>query len=432
MKHFFYNIMPHFSDNAARIFSNLFRAFKNRNYRLFFFGHGVSLIGTWMQQVALSWYVYRITGSPFLLGFTGFMNHIPSFFLAPVSGVLADRFDRHKLLLLTQSCSMIQAFSLTYAVHNFNGEVWRVILLTFTLGVINSFDAPIRQAFVLDMLDRKEDLSNAIALNSAIFNSARLIGPAIAGITVHMFGETPCFLFNAMSYAAVITSLLLMKIKPREILNKNPDIIANIKEGFRYAAGFPPIRMIIQLVGLTSFMTISYNVLMPVFARDVLKGSADTLGYLMGAVGCGALAGISYIASRKSVAGLERVAARNVAILGASLMLFSQSRSFAFSLVFMFTTGVGMISCMASCNTMLQTLSDDDKRGRVMSIYTMALIGMAPFGSLISGFCSKHIGAPATLFFCGFFCLAAARSFSSKLPVFREFAAPVYAKKGIN
>lgn len=423
--------MPHFSDNAARIFSNLFRAFKSRNYRLFFFGHGVSLIGTWMQQVALGWYVYRITGSPLLLGFTAFMNHIPSFFLTPVSGVLADRFDRHKLLLVTQSCAMIQAFSLTYAVHNFSGEVWRVVLLTFALGVINSFDAPIRQAFVLDMLDRKEDLSNAIALNSAIFNSARLIGPAIAGITVHMFGETPCFFFNAMSYAAVITSLLLMKIRPREILNKNPDIIANIKEGFRYAAGFPPIRMIIQLVGLTSFMTISYNVLMPVFARDILKGSADTLGYLMGAVGCGALAGISYIASRKSVAGLERVAARSVAILGASLMLFSQSRSFAFSLVFMFTTGVGMISCMAACNTMLQTLSDDDKRGRVMSIYTMALIGMAPFGSLISGFCSKHIGAPATLFFCGLFCMAAARSFNSKLPVFSEFAAPVYAKKGI-
>lgn len=403
-------------------FANLFRAFKNRNYRLFFFGHGVSLIGTWMQQVALSWYVYRITGSSFLLGFTGFMGYVPSFFLTPVSGVLADRFDRRKLLLLTQTCAMIQAFSLTYAVYKYDGEVWRAILLTFTLGVINSYDAPIRQAFVADMLDNKEDLSNAIALNSAIFNSARLIGPAVAGLTVNWFGETPCFLLNALSYITVITSLLLMKIKPREIINKNSSVIANIKEGFKYAYEFKPVWMIIKLVGTISFMAISYNILMPVFARDILKGSADILGYLMGAVGLGALAGISYIASRKSAAGLERVAARNAGVLGIGLMLFSVSRSFILSLFFMFITGIGMVSCMASCNTLLQTLSDDDKRGRVMSIYTMALIGMAPFGSLAAGFLSNHIGAPATLFICGFCCLAAARKFNSGLAVFKEHA----------
>lgn len=414
----------------TRALANLFRAFKNRNYRLFFFGHGVSLIGTWMQQVALSWYVYRVTGSSFLLGFTGFMGYIPSFFLTPVSGVLADRFDRHKLLILTQTCAMIQAFSLTWAVHNYGSEVWRAILLTFTLGVVNSYDAPIRQSFVADMLDNREDLSNAIALNSAIFNSARLIGPAIAGLTVRVFGETPCFLFNAASYIAVIAALLMMRIKPRVIEAKNQSVMSNIREGFEYAWKFPPIRMIIQLVGIMSFMSISYNILMPVFARDVLKGSADTLGYLMGAVGCGALSGIAYIASRRTAAGLERVAARNAAVLGAGLMLFSISRSFVFSVLFMFITGIGMISCMASCNTMLQTLADDDKRGRVMSIYTMALIGMAPFGSLMSGFLSRHIGAPATLFICGACCVAAARSFHSKLDVFREHAAPVYARKG--
>ncbi len=423
--------MSYITDKISYFFKNLFRAFKSRNYRLFFFGHGVSLIGTWMQQVALSWYVYRITGSSFLLGFTGFMGYIPSFFLTPVSGVLADRFNRHRLLVLTQVCAMIQASSLAYAVYRFNGEVWRAILLTFTLGVINSFDAPIRQSFIADMLDNKEDLSNAIALNSAIFNSARLIGPAVAGFTVSAFGETPCFLFNALSYVAVITALLLMKIVPREITNKNPNIIANIKEGFKYAAGFPPIMMIIKLVGVTSFMSISYNILMPVFARDILKGSADTLGYLMGAVGCGALSGIAYMASRSSFAGLEKVAARSAGILGIGLMLFSVSRSFALSLFFMYITGIGMITCMAACNTMLQTLSDDDKRGRVMSIYVMALIGMAPFGSLMSGLLSKHIGAPATLFVCGFFCFVSSRFFNSGLSTFREHANAVYIKKGL-
>ncbi len=403
-------------------FANTFRAFKNRNYRLFFFGHGISLIGTWMQQVALSWYVYRVTGSSFLLGFTGFMGYVPSFFLTPISGVLADRFNRHKLLLLTQICAMIQAFSLAYVVYKYDGEVWRAILLTFTLGVINSYDAPIRQAFVADMLDSKDDLSNAIALNSAIFNSARLIGPAVAGLMVNWFGETPCFLLNALSYTAVLTSLLLMKIKPREITNKNSSVLANIKEGFKYVREFVPIWMIIKLVGTVSFMAISYNILMPVFVRDILKGSADMLGYLMGAVGLGALAGIAYIASRKSAAGLERVAARNAGVLGIGLMLFSVSRFFILSLFFMFITGVGMVSCMASCNTLLQTLSDDDKRGRVMSIYTLALIGMAPFGSLAAGFLSNRIGAPATLFLSGLLCLTAARKFNSGLANFRQYA----------
>ncbi len=418
--------MQHLFYSSTRFFSNLFRAFKNRNYRYFFFGHGISLIGTWMQQVALSWYVYRITGSSFLLGITGFAGYIPSFFLTPISGFLADRFNRHHLLLVTQTCSMIQAFSLTITVYKYEGEIWRAILLTFTLGVINSYDAPIRQAFVTDMLDNKEDLSNAIALNSAIFNSARLIGPAIAGITVSRFGEMPCFLFNATSYLAVIAGLLMMKIKPREIIIKNTGIIDNIKEGFHYATGFLPIWMIIKLVGIISFMGISYNTLMPVFARDVLKGDADTFGYLIGSVGCGALTGIFYIASRRSAAGLERVVARNAALLGIGLMLFAISRIFVFSLLFMFITGIGMVSCMASCNTLLQTLSDDDKRGRVMSIYTMALIGMAPFGSLMAGTFSNLIGAPATLFLCGVSCLAAALSFKARLHLFKEHAAQLY------
>jgi len=408
----------------------MLRAFRSRNYRLYFVGQGVSLIGTWMQQIAMGWYVYRLTNSSFLLGLVAFSANIPSFFLTPVAGVLADRYNRHKMLLITQSFSMLQASILAFLVLRHHPSIVHILSLSLFIGIVNAFDTPIRQSLVADLIENRNDLGNAIALNSAMFNSARLIGPSVAGILISYAGEGFCFLINALSYIAVLTSLSLMKIKPRAASLKNESPIKNLKEGFSYAYNFRPIRMVLTLVALISTMGMAYNVLLPVFARDILHGGPNTLGFLMGAVGVGAIAGAVFMASRKNPAGFSAIIPRSSSIFGISLMLFSFSETYRLSMLLMFCVGAGMMTNMASCNTLLQTISDEDKRGRVISLYVLAFAGMAPFGSLAAGWLSSRIGAPHTLFLCGLSCLIGGLNFARGQAGFLKAARPVFIKKG--
>ncbi|MDD5067346.1 MAG: MFS transporter, partial [bacterium] len=347
------------------------RTLHSRNYRLFFSGQGLSLIGTWMQQVAVSWLVYRLTDSTFILGLTGFAGQFPVFLLAPFTGVLADRWNKHRMLIIIQSLSMLQAAILAFLVLTHTIQVWSIVCLSIMLGLVNAFDTPVRQSFIIDIIDRREDLGNAIALNSAMFNGARLIGPALAGILIAGVGEGFCFLINAFSFLAVLFALTAMKIKPHRKKTADRDILHELKEGFRYAFNFLPIRYILLFLWLISLMSMSYTILMPAFARDILHGGPHTLGFLMSAAGIGALSGAIFLASKKTVAGLPRIIPLSAFILGIGLCLLSQSRSLPLSMLLMLFTVFGIIVQMASSNTLLQTLVDDDKRGRVMSFYAM-------------------------------------------------------------
>lgn len=409
----------------------LLRGLRYRNYRLFFIGQGISLIGTWMQQLAMSWLVYRLTNSAFMLGVVGFSNQIPAFVLTPFGGVLADRVNRHRVLLVTQTLSMLQAFVLTALVFTRTVEVWHIVALGVFIGCVNAFDIPTRQSFLLDMIESREDLGNAIALNSSMFNAARLVGPAIAGLVIAVAGEGVCFLLNGLSFLAVLAALLAMRIKPQKIENQHANPLHGLREGVRYAFTFTPIRSILLLVALASVMGIPYSTLMPIFARDVLHGGSHTQGFLMSAVGLGALTGALFLASRKSVRGLGKIIAASAGLFGAGLIVFSFSRMLWLSLLAMSLTGFGMMVQMASCNTVLQTLADDDKRGRVISLYATAFMGMMPFGSLLAGTVAKIIGAPHTLLIGGLCCILGALLFARHLPSWREMVRPVYRKKGI-
>jgi MFS family permease len=411
----------------------LLRALKYRNYRLYFGGQIISLTGTWMQQVALSWLVYRLSGSAFILGLVGFSSQIPTFILTPFAGVLIDRLNKHRIIIATQVLLMIQAFLLTILVFTNLIDVWHVILLNIFTGLVNGFDLPARQAFIVEIVERREDLSNAIALNSSIFNSARLIGPSVAGIIIAATGEGICFLINGISFLAVIIALLAMKIKP-EAGQKDTvqnGILEDLKEGYNYAFGFIPIRAILLLLALVSLMGMPYTILMPVFAKEVLQGGPHTLGFLMGAVGVGALCGAFYLASRKSVLGLGKVIVIAASSFGIALIFFSLSATLIVSLLMLIITGASVMMQMASSNTILQTIVEDKMRGRVMSFYTMAFMGMVPFGSLISGSLASKIGAPNTLIIGGIFCIAGAMIFASQLPLLRKLVRPIYEKMGI-
>ncbi len=408
----------------------IFRALSHRNYRLFFAGQGISLIGTWMQQIAMSWLAYRLTHSALLLGVIGFTSRIPTFLLASFAGVLADRWNRHRILVVTQTLSMLQAMVLAILVLTETVAVWHLISLSLLLGLINALDIPARQSFVVDMIENRDDLGNAIALNSSIVNGARLIGPSIAGILIATLGEGMCFLLNGLSFIAVIIALLAMKIAPRH-KGKTSQIFQKLKEGFSYAFGFAPIRSVLLLLALVSFMGMPYTVLMPIFAGSILHGGPKALGFLMGATGVGAIAGSIYLASRKSVLGLGRIIVISSNLFGVGLIAFSLSRVFWLSLLFMLLTGFGMMVQMASSNTILQTIVEEDKRGRVMSFYTMAFMGMVPFGSLLAGSLASQIGAPNTVMIGGVACILGSILFAKKLPALREMARPIYIEKGI-
>ena len=407
------------------------RALGYRNYRLFFGGQSISLIGTWMTRVATSWLVYRLTGSAFLLGIVGFAGQIPTFVLGPFAGVWVDRWDRHRTLVVTQVLSMLQSFALATLALAKVITINEIIWLGVFQGLINAFDMPARQAFVVQMIENREDLGNAIALNSSMVNAARLIGPSIAGVLIAAVGEGYCFLIDGISYIAVIISLLMMRIVPLELAVRRKAIWHELREGWQYAMGFGPIRAILLLLALVSLVGMPYTVLMPIFAGQVLHGGAHTLGFLMGASGVGALIGAAKLAARRSVLGLGKVVPLAAALFGGGLIGFSFSRALWLSLLLMLLTGGAMMQQMAASNTILQTIVDEDKRGRVMSFYSMAFMGMAPFGSLLAGSLANRIGAPYTLTIGGALCILAAAAFSSYLPKIRELIRPIYAEMGI-
>jgi len=410
----------------------IFRSLRYRNYRLFFSGQSLSLIGTWVQRIAIPWLVYRLTDSAFLLGFVGFAGQIPTFILAPFAGVLTDRLNRYHIMIVSQILSMIQALTLALLYFTNTIEVWNVLLLSVIQGCINAFDTPARQSFVIEMVEDKNDIGNAVALNSSMFNGARLVGPSIAGVLIASLGEGACFLINGISYIFVVISLLLMKVKPQEKKKtKDTNIIKEFKEGFTYTFGFPPIRSIIILLTLISLMGMPFSVLMPIFAKDIFHGGSHIFGFLMGASGVGALIGAAYLASRKSVVGLEKIIPLAAVVFGLGLVSFSLSSSFPLSIILMIITGVGMMMQTACSNTILQTISDNDKRGRVMSFYTMAFMGTAPIGSLLAGSMASMIGAPATLLIGGIACVIGALIFAQKLPLFIKLVRPIYIQLGI-
>ncbi|MGB8772250.1 MAG: MFS transporter [Candidatus Korobacteraceae bacterium] len=407
------------------------RALRHRNYMLFFSGQTVSLIGTWMTRIATAWLVYRLTHSAFLLGLVGFSGQIPVLLLGPFAGVWVDRWNRHRVLIVTQTFSMLQSFALAVLALSHRITVTDIILLSLFQGAINAFDMPTRQAFVIQMVENREDLSSAIALNSSMVNASRLIGPSIAGAVIAVAGEGYCFLIDGFSYLAVIASLLAMIITRRQETKPRQRVWQEFHEGWRYVAGFVPIRSILLLLGLVSLVGMPYTVLMPLFAARVLHGGAHTLGFLMGASGVGALISAGWLATRKSVLGLGRVIPAMAGVFGGALIAFSFSQWLWLSLLLMVVTGFGMMQQMAASNTVLQTISDEDKRGRVMSFYSMAFQGMAPFGSLFAGIIASRIGAPYTLAIGGVCCIVGGLWFVGKLPQIRVLIRPIYRKLGI-
>jgi MFS family permease len=409
----------------------MLRALNSRNYRLYFGGQGISLIGTWVQRIAQSWLVYRLTDSVFLLGLVGFSTQIPTFLMAPLAGVIVDRRNRYHILIITQILATVQAVILAVLVLTNVVQVWHIIVLGIVLGLINAFDMPSRQSLLVEMIERREDLSNAIALNSTMVNGARLIGPTIAGVMIGAFGEGVCFMLNAASFFAVILALLAMQFKAGAQTRRSAKVLADFKDGLKYAFGFPPIRAILLLLALVSLMGMPYAILMPVFARDILHGGPHTLGFLMGAAGTGALVGALYLASRKTVVGLESVIGRAAATFGAGLILFSLSRLQWLSMILLFFVGMGMMLQMAASNTLLQTIVDDDKRGRVMSFYAMSFFGMAPVGSFLAGSLGSKIGTATTVLIGGICCIIGTVFFMYRLPALRKLVHPIYEEKGI-
>jgi len=407
------------------------RALRHRNYRLFFGGQGISLIGTWMTRVATGWLVYRLTGSAFLLGVVSFSGQIPILVLGPMAGVWVDRLNRHRVLVVTQVLSMLQSFGLAALALTGLITVHAIILLNLFQGAVNAFDMPARQSFVIEMVEQREDLSNAIALNSSLVNAARLIGPSVAGLVIAAVGEGYCFLIDGFSYMAVIASLLAMSVTPRATARAQQSVLSEMREGWAYVRGFRPIWSILLLLALVSLVGMPYTTLMPIFAGAILHGGAHTLGFLMAASGVGALIGAVRLAARKSVLGLGRVIPITAASFGAGLIAFAASRQVWLSLLLLVVTGFSFMQQMAASNTILQTIVEDKKRGRVMSFYSIAFQGMAPFGSLIAGATASRIGAPHTLMIGGALCICGAALFARQLPALRQLVRPIYVQIGI-
>ncbi|TET22691.1 MAG: MFS transporter [Candidatus Stahlbacteria bacterium] len=400
----------------------LTRAFGYRNFRLYFGGHTVSLIGYWMQRVTLGWLVYRITNSPLILGVVGFTTMIPNFFISPFAGVLIDRVSRHRVILTSQILASLQALVLAVLTLTDVIQLWHVIALSLFYGLIRAFDIPARQAFIVQMVEQRENVGNAIALNSAIFNIARLIGPSLAGLVVAFAGEGICFLTNSAAYLVIICCLLLMRLAPMENRRKDSHPVQDLKEGVRYAYGTGSIRSILVLISVIALMGLPYLNLMPVVAKDVLAGDSRTFGYLMGAVGVGAVIGALIIGTRKSFVGLWKMLPAASVIFGAAIAASSFSRNVYLSIGLMALAGFGQMVQFASANTLVQNIVDEDKRGRVMSLYTMSLLGVLPFGNLLMGWLADRIGAPLTLLAGGSVVVVAALIFATRLGHFREIA----------
>ncbi len=411
--------------------SHAWRALRHRNFQLYFAGQGVSLMGTWMTKLATSWLVYHLTHSAWLLGVVGFAGQIPAFLLGPFAGVWIERMDRRKLLLWTQIAAAIQSLALAGLTLAHVITIHEVIALSVLQGLINAFDIPGRQSFIVQMVDDKADLGNAIAVNSSMVNGARLIGPALAGIIIAATGEGWCFLIDGVSYLAVIASLLMMRIRPIALKHTALSRLEQMREGWDYVRTFRPIRSILILFAIISLMGWPFTVLLPIFAGDVLHGGAHTLGWLTGASGIGALVSAISLAFRKSVVGLTRMIQIASTVFGVALILFGLSHTLWLSLVLMLFGGFGMMQAAAGANTVIQTLVPEDKRGRVMSYYTMAFVGSAPFGSLLAGALARWIGAPITVMLTGACVVAGALWFAFELPNIRPIMRPIYVEMGL-
>ncbi len=424
--------MTNTSETRSSGIKSILRSLRSRNYRLFFTGQSVSVVGTWMQQVAMRWLVYRLTGSAFLLGVIGFTSQILTFLLAPFAGVLADRWNRRRLLIITQALALLQATILAAVVLTGVVQVWQIVLLSLFLGAVNAFEIPVRHSFVVELIDDRKDLGNAIAMNASMVQVARLIGPAIAGLLVVSVGEGVCFTLNSLSYLAILLALVAMKLgSGPHSGKKQKKALHELKEGFQYAFGSRPIRSILLLVGLTGLIEMLYVVLVPVFAKEVLHGDANTFGFLMAAIGCGALIGTYTLASRKSVIGLDRMMVMASLLFGGGIAIFAISSSFFLSLVSLLVSGFGAMILIAASNTILQTILEEDKRGRVMSLFTMSFIGMAPFGSFLAGIMSGIFGPRNTVLIGAVGCLGGGLMFAMHLPKIMAVVRPIYAKIGI-
>jgi MFS family permease len=411
--------------------NRLVRALRHRNYRLFFGGQTVSLVGSWVTRVATSWLVYRLTGSELLLGVVAFASQIPMLLLAPFGGVLGDRWDRRRILIVTQVLSALQSLALAVLVFSDCITVAYLVGLQLVQGIINAFDTPARQAFVVEMVEEPDDLPNAIALNSSMFNVSRIIGPTIAGILIAAVGEAWCFLLDAVSYVAVIASLLAMRFIRRERVRKEAHMIDELRAGLRYITGFAPVAALLLQVTLVSVMGMPYAVLMPVIAAKILHGGPHTLGLLMTATGTGALLGTVYLAARHTVLGLGKVIVFATIGLSAGLMAFSFSNTLVVSLAVLPLVGAGMMLQSAAANTILQTVVDEKLRGRVMAFYSMAVLGTQPLGSLAAGALASRIGAQHTIFIGAAFCLVGGLWFAARRKKLAEYVRPIYIERGI-
>ncbi len=411
--------------------SHAWRALRHRNFRLFFGGQTISLVGTWMTRVATGWLVYRLTGSALLLGTISFAGQIPTFLLAPFAGVWVDRLDQRQVLVWTQTLSMVQSLALAAMTLSHIITIPWLLALSVMQGLINAFDMPGRQSFMVRMVEDRHDLQNAIAINSSMVNVARLIGPSMAGMLIAVSSEGWCFLIDGISYLAVIWSLLAMRLHAPVVKRAATSTLTELKAGWSYVSGFLPIRTILLLFAMVSLMGMPFVVLMPIFAKQVLHGGPNTLGFLMGAMGFGALVSALSLAARKNVRGLVKMIPIAAAVFGAGLIGFGMSRFFWLSMVTVSIVGMGMMQGMAASNTVIQTIVSDDKRGRVMSYYTMAFMGMAPFGSLLAGSMAHKVGAPITVMVNGAVVLVGAAWFATRLPALRHQIRPIYREMGI-
>ena len=407
------------------------RAFRYRNFRLYFFGQSLSLLGTWIQQVAMSWLVYRLTGSAFLLGVTAFASQIPILIFAPLGGVWADRFDRRKLLIATQALALVQAMAMALLTYTNQLEVWHILVMAVLLGIVMATDTPVRQSFVSELVPAKGDLPGAIAMNGFVQNAGRMIGPSLAGLLIAVSSEAFCFFANGVSKIAVIVIVALMQIDVRATKSASAPLLRGLKDGAAYAAGLLPVRLLLPMVALISFMASPYQALMPIFAAEVFKGDARMLGFLIGAAGLGGSSGLVYLASRRDVRGLARHIVFGALLTGASLMVFGASTFLWLSLTAIMLTGFGIILVAMGTSMILQTIVADEKRGRVMSFFTVAFLGMSPLGSFVAGALAHKIGAGHTLFAGGVSCVIGAVLLWRELPRLRSHMREIYTRIGI-
>ena len=416
---------------ALNFAGRLGRALRHRNYRLFFAGQGISVIGTWLTRFATSWMAYRLTGSALVLGLVAFFGQAPASFIAPFAGVLIDRWDRHRTIVITQVFALLQSAALAVFALTHTMTIWHLLVLGAVQAVINGFDMPARQSFLSQMIDDRADLPNAIALNSSIVNSARLIGPVVAAVLVDLFGEGLCFTIDAASYLAVIASLLMMRVAKRPPQARRGRVSAELAEGLRYVWHLPLVRAVLVMLAISSVAGGAYGALMPLIAAKTLAGGPHTLGLLMGSAGCGALVAALYLASRSSVIGLPTVIKRCALGLGLGLVAFEVATAMWIAMPVMFVIGLSMMMQLAATNTLVQTLVDDKMLGRVISLYAVAFFGGAPLGALLEGALANQIGAVHTFAVAGVVCIACALVFASALPRLREISRPLYVRRGL-